>query len=125
MVSEERIKIESLQKKMSEKTIASQKIQKHVLILEELLNLKSCEKDLMEYVINFDKWDCNIFDRKNRSWDIKYKRKNIYQFITDKIKCFVIERKDDDVTKEFLLCFSGFMCREIERLKKCERELED
>jgi hypothetical protein len=124
MISEERIKIESLQKKMSEKAIESQKIQKRVLILEELLSLKSCEKDLMEYVVNVEKWGVEESTYHDGNF-IKYKRSRIYEFITEKIKSFVIERKNDEVTKEFLLCFSGFMRREIDRLKKCETKLED
>lgn len=112
--------IEELDKKISEYTIESNELSNHKKILEQISKLKSIEKDSIEYVVNIDNWDKNIWDNKDKSWDIKYKRKSIYQFITEKVNALVIERKNDDVTKEFLLCFSGFLCREIERLKKLE-----
>ena len=112
--------IEELDKKISENAIESNELSNHKKILEQISKLKSIEKDLIEYVVNIDNWDCNGWDSKDKSWDIKYKRKSIYRLITDKVAALVIERQNDEVTKEFLLCFSGFICREIERLKKYE-----
>ena len=111
--------IEELDKKISEKAIENNELSKHKKILEQILFLERREKELMEYIVNVDKWGVAEYTCHDRNF-IKYKRSDINNFITEKINTLVIERKKDEVTKEFLLCFSGFICREIERLKKYE-----
>ena len=111
--------IDELDKKISENAIENNELSNHKKILEQIKKLKNNEKELMEYVINVDSWGKSEYTHFDRNF-IKYKRSDIYNFISERINTLVLERKNDEVTKEFLLCFSGFLCREIERLKKYE-----
>ena len=48
--------IDELDKKISENAIESNELSNHKKILEQILFLERREKELMEYIVNVDKW---------------------------------------------------------------------